>query len=88
MARISISNDLTHFDIVSNIAPLDTITACLLTCATSTVVDILMTCRKSAKSKADLIQCLRNNGISFISDALKCAASCGIGIIGGGGGAT
>ena len=88
MARISISNDLRNMDIVSSLVGLDPLTACLLTCATSTVVDIIIKCKASAKSMADLIRCLRNHGVSLIGDALKCAASCGISGITGGGGAS
>jgi hypothetical protein len=75
MARIAISNDLRRLDIVSNLVTLDPVTACLLTCATSTVVDIIIKCKASAKSMADLIRCLRKNGVSLIGDAIKCAAS-------------
>jgi hypothetical protein len=84
---IRVTDDPWNIALISNIVA-DPLTVCLLTCAASTIIDIIKNCMRSARSRSDLIRCLRQHGVSLISDAVKCAITCGFGGIIGGGGAT
>lgn len=67
---------------------MDAFSACLLTCAVQGVVDIIINCRKHAKSVRELKDCLKKNGVKTLSDAVKCAFSCGVSSAFGGSGGT